>query len=449
MTSEPELALSREDLYELVWSKPITELAKDFGLSDVALAKRCRKLGVPVLGRGYWARVAAGQEPHRPKLPKRESQYGDGSALAFAPPVEEAPPTEAADLPPEEVAVRTRIAAVTVTILPGLESACPPIQRLAHRDKVIPAKSIAWARRPDRQGPILDVSVSDAQASRALLIADAVLRTAQSLGWPFEAARPQDTGYQRGPVEPPNPTPIGALMVAGEPFAIRIDEPQKRTNHVPTADEIRRQQRESWFHPPPWDFNWSGDLRLHAHEPASGSVDRTWKDGKRRRLEDQIREILNGLYDLALRAKTRRVEHERRERERREEERLEWERSKRRDIELKLIQELERQAGAWYRARLLHRYIRAARRVLGEQHIEAKRGDETVDFFAWAHGYVDQLDPLHPTVRNDDLLVNPFAFHADTDIREGFARLAGFQGQRAWKIPAILRARLKGHEEEP
>lgn len=344
MTSEPELTLAREDLYELVWSKPITELAKDFGLSDVALAKRCRRLGVPVPGRGY------------------------------------------------------------------------------------------WARRADRQGPILEVHGSDAQASRALLIADAVLRTAETLGWPFQAVKPKDPGYQRGPAEPPNPTPIGALMVAGEPFAIRIDEPQKRTNHVPTAAEIQRQKKEPWSHPPPWDFNWSGELRLHAHEPDSRSVDRTWKDGKRRRLEDQIRDILNGLYDLALRAKTRRAEHERRERERREEERLEWERSKRRDIELKLIQDLERQAGAWFRSRLLHRYIRAARRVLGEQHIEAKRGDETVDFFDWAQDYVHQLDPLYPAARNDDLLENPFTFHADADIQKGLARLAGFEGQRSCKV---------------
>jgi hypothetical protein len=39
--------LSREDHYELVWSKPMVELARDLGMSDVALAKRCRELGVP------------------------------------------------------------------------------------------------------------------------------------------------------------------------------------------------------------------------------------------------------------------------------------------------------------------------------------------------------------------------------------------------------------------
>jgi hypothetical protein len=53
------LTLSRQDLYELAWSKPMVELAQDFGISDVALAKRLRKLGIPVPGRGYWARVPA------------------------------------------------------------------------------------------------------------------------------------------------------------------------------------------------------------------------------------------------------------------------------------------------------------------------------------------------------------------------------------------------------
>jgi hypothetical protein len=93
MTEEEDtpITLSREDLYELVWSKPMRELAKDFGISDVALAKRCRRLGIPVPGRGYWARVDAGQQPYRPKLPKRETERSDYGALTVAP---------SADVPP-------------------------------------------------------------------------------------------------------------------------------------------------------------------------------------------------------------------------------------------------------------------------------------------------------------------------------------------------------------
>lgn len=79
------ITLSREDLYQLAWSKPTRELAKDFGISDVAMAKRCRRLGIPIPGRGYWARVDAGQQPYRPKLTKREPEWADQDALTVAP----------------------------------------------------------------------------------------------------------------------------------------------------------------------------------------------------------------------------------------------------------------------------------------------------------------------------------------------------------------------------
>ena len=49
---ETPLTMSREALYELAWPKPMRELAKDFGISDVALAKRFRRLATPVPGRG-------------------------------------------------------------------------------------------------------------------------------------------------------------------------------------------------------------------------------------------------------------------------------------------------------------------------------------------------------------------------------------------------------------
>ena len=62
------LTLTRADLYDMVWSRPMTQVAQDFGISDVALAKRCKAVDVPVPPRGYWARVAAGQTPARAPL---------------------------------------------------------------------------------------------------------------------------------------------------------------------------------------------------------------------------------------------------------------------------------------------------------------------------------------------------------------------------------------------
>lgn len=65
-----ERLLSREELYELVWSEPMTTLAKRFGLSDNGLRKRCKSMDVPTPPRGYWERTKHGHRVKRPPLPR-------------------------------------------------------------------------------------------------------------------------------------------------------------------------------------------------------------------------------------------------------------------------------------------------------------------------------------------------------------------------------------------
>ncbi len=60
--------LSREEIFALVWEKPTLEVAKELGISDVAVGKLCARLQVPKPARGYWARVQSGQTPRRPPL---------------------------------------------------------------------------------------------------------------------------------------------------------------------------------------------------------------------------------------------------------------------------------------------------------------------------------------------------------------------------------------------
>lgn len=62
--------LSRQELYERVWSRPTVAIAAELGISDVALGKHCKKLNVPKPPLGYWAKVAAGQAPPKTPLPR-------------------------------------------------------------------------------------------------------------------------------------------------------------------------------------------------------------------------------------------------------------------------------------------------------------------------------------------------------------------------------------------
>ena len=55
--------LTRKALYDLVWSRPRTTLAKEMGVSDVWIGKQCRAFNVPAPPSGNWATRAAGDKP--------------------------------------------------------------------------------------------------------------------------------------------------------------------------------------------------------------------------------------------------------------------------------------------------------------------------------------------------------------------------------------------------
>jgi hypothetical protein len=60
----------RKVLYNQVWSQPVLEVAKSYGISGVRLRKVCRMLEIPVPPRGYWAQVRSGQTVRKPPLRK-------------------------------------------------------------------------------------------------------------------------------------------------------------------------------------------------------------------------------------------------------------------------------------------------------------------------------------------------------------------------------------------
>jgi hypothetical protein len=63
------VSLTREQLYERVWSISMHKLAPSFGLSDVGLKKLCYRHKVPTPPRGYWAKLRAGHAVKKFPLP--------------------------------------------------------------------------------------------------------------------------------------------------------------------------------------------------------------------------------------------------------------------------------------------------------------------------------------------------------------------------------------------
>ena len=70
-------SFSRQELHDLVWSKPGQALSVDLGISDVWLSKVCKEHDIPRPPRGHWAKLAAGKRVIHLPLPKRRLGHSD------------------------------------------------------------------------------------------------------------------------------------------------------------------------------------------------------------------------------------------------------------------------------------------------------------------------------------------------------------------------------------
>jgi hypothetical protein len=419
------LTLSRQDLYELAWSKPVVELAQDFGISDVALAKRLRKLGIPVPGRGYWARVAAGQTPRRPPLPRRDDELD-----AAEPSIEVPPPQGAPEDSGDEIlaALRARIASVEIAPATDLGAAAPSVKRTARSLKYPEPLDFC---RGERSGPILEVAVSEGTRERALLLADTFLRSAAELGWTFEAPAASKPAPENQAIKAPA---TGHLSVEGESIPFRIEERLKSEPREPTPQELARERREYSYHAPRKTFKPTGALRFIRLETAYWSRQKTWYDHRRRRVEDQLREILVDFLEHAFEIKTRRAERECEERAEQEEKRRREALEAKREVNARLVAYLETQAGAWFRARLLRGYLRALRRRAPEGLRVKVRDGEPLDFLDWAETYINAMDPLHEASRIEEFEREDYSWRAGEEAKAELARLSGHEWAHSWKI---------------
>ena len=62
--------VQRQVLYNQVWAQSMTKVAPEYGISNVALAKICKKFNIPYPWRGYWRRKEPGKAVKLFRLPQ-------------------------------------------------------------------------------------------------------------------------------------------------------------------------------------------------------------------------------------------------------------------------------------------------------------------------------------------------------------------------------------------
>lgn len=363
------LRLTREQLYELVWSEPMSRLRNAIGISDVAIAKHCRKAGVPIPERGYWNKLHAGKKVAQTALPPRDlATVNDIEMSGSLPPELHARITGEPGIEgePETIDVLTerfRKRLGKVVLSRDLTRADPAIAQLLKRDEAIrqrlASSSFHWEK------PLFDSNYE----RRRLRILNSIFLAFARVGG--------GTAYIRDRVA----REISISGPAG--VSITLDSPKKRqgrnrqTNDAEATDKLELRAEGGRHHP---------DLVS------------SWSDDDAGKLEDKLTEIVIGLavvseresrrWQAEMAAWERQREAEKAEAqgkakekaEREDRERIAAEERKRRD-------ELLTEAMNWKSAELIREYV--ARRAS-----QAPQPPGFAHWERWALEEADRMDPL-------------------------------------------------------
>jgi hypothetical protein len=299
--------MTRQELYDLVWSKPMTHIAKEFGMSDVAIRKHCKNMDIPTPPVGYWMKLQHGKKVRKPRLSSKVYAVDEIVNLVPKEVVSLSPEALEADRHAQEELVELKH---LCQVLDKLPSKLPPV-----------AKSIRKAlkeRKPDHHGMISigsgyrpEISVGKGSIQRILLIFCTLNGVATSRG--------QKIYEQEGKL---------FWRVHDETFAIRIKEVQDKSIHEPTRQELKDQARQDeWRERHPdwytsnrkayreWDYIPSGRISIliqdtYGNRWDQNKIEKRWRDRKNRQLEDYLPDIFIWLESASVAAREKRLEIE-------------------------------------------------------------------------------------------------------------------------------------------
>jgi hypothetical protein len=372
-------------------------LAKRYGISNVGLAKICRKHDIPRPPRGHWAKLQFGKASPQTPLPHAD----EDCAIEMREPLESredhvAPPSPQ---PPVGKACAKKHVDPKIIVAETLRNAHELVNRAKHQLQNATTDENALIVVPEDS--VLDICVSKGRLHRALLLIDALLKAAEERG--HRVAKGPNIEVQGIAI------PFGIKEQLRTIQDEQPEEPDLEAGHY-AFGHSRFKKRTSP----------SGRLVLSLADGVSYwrcRCRRSWSDGIRP-VEDYLNSVLRNIIDLAVHESEFQAEKQRQEQERRQQERR---RAELRDLfkaERSRVDSLLRQAENWRKSRDLRGYIEASR----QKHLADSGATEPSGEFGkwidWATQQADRLDPLTespPSILDEDM-------GEDDECAQGFSR---------------------------
>lgn len=381
---KPDL-ITREELYEAVWTESVQTLAKALGISDVGLAKICKKLNVPRPQRGYWAKPKAARKllkkPLPPLLPNQEetyqiSQWATQGGPAWSREALKNLADEGVQLP-------------SASLASSVEGTHPLIAKYRELlEGTGPEVSELLSKKA-----CLAVSVSTAQLDRGLRILQMVFEAWEKQGYQPEVLPPNPLGTNRYGYTQAQPSRTG-VRIKDIFVAFEIKEAYD-TVEVPPQTESHRGGRRATFEPPArptYRKVGSGRLTLEIVDPTPDGMRKRWHDRESRKIEDELNAFFRAAMAIA--------EHQHQELQERERQRLEKEAERRRGQEeaarlaelTSRMYDLESRMMDVQQARAIRNFVQAVHADAERRGLSLEPPSELGAWLSWANELANQLE---------------------------------------------------------
>ena len=379
MWNQPEY-YKREKLYEEVWAEPVSKVAERYKISDVALAKVCRKMHIPVPGRGYWSKLQSGQSMQKTPLP----------TFANCPQIrrqfrknEEEQEKVPERLLPEAFILEEQL--ITQESLPEMYIKFDPSIKLSHQYVRNTAKNLkdssknisktyGYGRCNSNNDEAFEVSIGPDNIQRTLAILQTICNALAKRGYTIGTKPKEPNKVRQYQYDYPQKetNPIYAIVLDTY-ISFKITETSRKK-------EVEKKKNSSYSYEK-FEYVPSGKLCFEILNVPYGHHTRNkWQEGKVSKVEDQLNDIIINLIKVA----TIKKEKEAQSKRQHELWRIEEEKRKKREILEKIeqtrIEHLIKETARMIQFNQVKEYIEVivaeGKRRLGDKYPDS-------DFSAW------------------------------------------------------------------
>jgi len=376
-----KITFTRKELYDLVWSTPISKLSKEYGISFHKLRSTCYKMDIPVPDYGHWMRIKHNKQIEIKELP---TDFNGNLEVTFE------ISDENNESKGEVLSERNRLIK-EIKSNHRLPTKVSP--RLRNPDKLIIAamNDLTPDKHPygnynglmSTSGGIIDITVAPKNIQRALRFMDSLIKLLKTKG---HDVRITNNGT--------------CAIVFDEEITICLQEKLRIEESI---DNYGWRSRK-YFPSDILTFRMWIDFRFRQ---------KVWGTGKYT-IEKLLPEILATLELLAQKEIQERNEREKRWKEQEERERIEKELRERIENEYKQFKKLFRHANLVHKANILREYVKT---VEGYAMSKGAMTEDLTNWISWANNKIDWFDPL--ITKEDPVLDDDFRKNIYREIKEG------------------------------